>query len=271
MSIRLVIALATCCIAFGGESFITGRLFDPTGLPVANAKITLRPYESHTATGEEEPAVREGTSKPNGEFMISCAPGQTYDLHIEVPGLNPVEIAKTKADARLGDMRVDGPKDWINPDYKGQLKLEQVIVDPRNWTGKPGNLRPMEVSDRAEQLWPLGTPDNGAHWDRSNERFIPAISIEQFVGGKVKQIRVVRFISSGPVNPDDLERIREEVRRVWFRNVGTASPSIFWAEGSPWNIEAVVDFEDGQHTAILMDDWLHAQVQDRKGRFWFIR
>jgi hypothetical protein len=74
-------------------------------------------------------------------------------------GLNPVEIAKTKAHARLGDIRIDGPQDWINPDYKGELKLEQVIVDPRSWTGKRGDLQPVEVSDRAERLWPPGTPD----------------------------------------------------------------------------------------------------------------
>jgi len=165
--------------AFGQERYIGGLLLDVTRLPVVEAKITLRPYESHIARGEEERAIREG--RPH-----------------RMAGLNPVEIAKTNAHARVGDIRIDGPKDWINPDYKGGLKLEQVIVDPRSWTGKRGDLQPVEVSDPAECF---GLPVPRTNVWSGNHSDIP------YPTSGSSSLLELSGLSAGPVNPDDLERV----------------------------------------------------------------
>jgi hypothetical protein len=43
-----------------------------------------------------------------------------------------------------------------------------------------------------------------------------------------------------------------------------------WSEMNRWNIKASAEFEDGGHTWIMMDG-VHVQVQDREGKYWFIR
>jgi hypothetical protein len=86
------------------------------------------------------------------------------------------------------------------------------------------------------------------------------------VGGKVKTIRVVRY--DPKLTPS---QVREEVRKVWLGRISLATSSVMWSEGNSWNIRASVEYESGQPTSILMDGWIHAQVEDRVGKYWFIR
>jgi hypothetical protein len=92
------------------------------------------------------------------------------------------------------------------------------------------------------------------------------VSIESFVGGKVNVIRVISYDTR--LTPS---QIRDEVRRVRLGLFCDATSSITWSEGNRWNIKASVEFEDGKHAWIVMDAWIHVQVQDREGKYWFIR
>lgn len=92
------------------------------------------------------------------------------------------------------------------------------------------------------------------------------VSLESFVGGKMKLIRVVRYDPS--LTP---RQIRDEVRTVWLGYVGLAASSIIWSEMNRWNIKAWVEDEDGKRTSIVMDGWIHTEVQDRQGKYWYIR
>src|SRR5215475_7201232 len=94
------------------------------------------------------------------------------------------------------------------------------------------------------------------------------LSIESFVGGNVKLIRVVRYGSLFTPNLTP-SQIKDEIRRVWFGRFHRATCSIDWAEMNLWNIEAVVEFEDGKHTALLTDGG-HVEVEDREGKQWFM-
>ena len=90
------------------------------------------------------------------------------------------------------------------------------------------------------------------------------VSIESFVGGKVKAIRVQYDPTLTP------SQIRDEVRKVWLGLLSEAYSSIMWSEMNRWNIKASVEFEDGERTWILTDG-IHVQVHDREGKYWFIR
>jgi len=97
-------------------------------------------------------------------------------------------------------------------------------------------------------------------------RFDHFLSIESFVGGRVKSIHVVRYDSQLTMS-----QIREEVQKVWLSVFADAAAAIGWSEGNGWNIEASIEYEDGKHSSIPMDGWIHVQVQDHQGKYWFVR
>ena len=107
---------------------------------------------------------------------------------------------------------------------------------------------------------------------RSEWEELPAVefdhylSVESFVGGRVRTIRVIR--RDPRLTP---EQIRDEVMRVWLGVFWNITRSIGWQEGNPWNIEAAVEYTDGKHSLILMDGLVHVEVEDREGKYWFLR
>ena len=66
------------------------------------------------------------------------------------------------------------------------------------------------------------------------------------------------------------DQIKDEVRKVWVGIFNYLTCQIEWAEGTFWNIQATVEYEDGRKSSILTDGG-HVQVQDREGKYWYMR
>jgi len=94
------------------------------------------------------------------------------------------------------------------------------------------------------------------------------MTVAQFVGGKVKTIRVVRFAE--PRNTPTHRELRDAVRKVWEGKFQGVSCQIGWDEGTFWTIEAVVEFEDGKRGELITDG-VHVAMQDHNGNSWFLR
>jgi hypothetical protein len=66
------------------------------------------------------------------------------------------------------------------------------------------------------------------------------------------------------------DSIKGQVQKIWRSLLSDASSIINWSEGSFWNIEAIVEDEDGATSELLSDGW-HVRVRDRQGKFWYAR
>jgi hypothetical protein len=96
----------------------------------------------------------------------------------------------------------------------------------------------------------------------------PPVTLRDFVGGSVKDIRVIRALSfnHAPVSED----FGAMVQKVWEGAFQFTSCHIPWDEGETWRIEAAIEFEDGKRS-LLITDGMHVAVQDHNGKVWFFR
>jgi hypothetical protein len=96
-------------------------------------------------------------------------------------------------------------------------------------------------------------------------------TVGDFVGGKVKSIRVLRTapFRSGtkPPTPDE---VRQKLKTVWQGKFQGAFCQIEWAEMTLWSVAAVVEFEDGKRTPLITDG-VHVVLQDYNGNSAFFR
>jgi hypothetical protein len=97
----------------------------------------------------------------------------------------------------------------------------------------------------------------------------PYVTLEEFMGGRVREIRVIYATTPGASNPNPAS-LQKQALEAWAALFNEASASLDWAEGEFWNLEAVVVCEDGRHGAFRTDGW-HAEVRDLSGKHWFIR
>ena len=101
------------------------------------------------------------------------------------------------------------------------------------------------------------------------ERYVDhPTSVADFVGGLVKDIRIVRFLPEGDTSAN--EELRNRIGKVWQGTFQGASCFIDWSEGNLWSIEAVVEFYDGT-TSEIVTDGFHVAFQDHDGKSWFVR
>jgi hypothetical protein len=229
----------------------------------------------------------------SGEFTLLGDPGATYRISLG-PGIKtPAKTVRIvdEQDIDVGDMVLEKCTDIRGayaeppsspPKLVGNLKLEQIVIEPQHmsgnsaelstWTRLPSPVVPStngvgsNASVEFPQCWSGPTLARREEWEGLCEvSFNQFFSIEDFVGGKVKTIRVVRH------DPRlSADQIKEELRKVWLGIFHYATCQIEWDEGTFWNIRATVEYEDGRKSSILTDG-LHVQVQDREGKYWFMR
>jgi hypothetical protein len=162
------------------------------------------------------------------------------------------------------------------PGVPGDVSSPNIVIEahestsPDTETWKPSanaqsrcaitSFEPVSLEDRAK-------------WDVAfSLRFDNDVTIKNFVGGNVKRIRVTHYRSpSGPkASQPTPSELQQEVRNIWLGTFHHATCQIIWAEGALWNIRGIVEHDDGKRSS-LMSDGLHVEVQDRNGKFWFIR
>ena len=232
----------------------------------------------------------------NGVFTFTGVAGKKYRIYLPDYGVGSRKTLDTSGgtDVDLGNVlfercpirdSVTPPNPPTTSDSGGDLDMERVIIEPQKppdmpWrgireadSGVNANLSASTEKSHPNSFvelppcWSGPTLENRADWQAlpmiSLDRYV---SVESFVGGKMKRLRVIRYDPN--LTPD---QIKTELRKVWFGMFRYASASIMWSEGNLWNIEAIVEQEDGTSSSLLMDDWIHVRVQDRKGKYWYIR
>jgi len=96
-------------------------------------------------------------------------------------------------------------------------------------------------------------------------------TVGDFVGGKVKTIRVLRTAPFRPLaKPPTQDETRQKLKRVWQGKFQQFACQIDWAEGTFWSIEAVVEFGDGKRSPVVTDG-VHVALQDHNGNSAFLR
>lgn len=96
-------------------------------------------------------------------------------------------------------------------------------------------------------------------------------TVGEFVGGKVKTLRVLRTAPFRPfAKPPALDEARQKLKRVWQGKFQQFACQIDWAEGTFWSIEALMEFGDGKRSPLITDG-VHVALQDHNGNSAFFR
>ena len=151
----------------------------------------------------------------------------------------------------------------------GSLALSPLSAQDQKKSSAPsptilGNPVPVdyrELRHKAEAL-------EDSSCDGRDRGLYNTISVADFVGGQVKDIRIVRFDPKSKFVTN--EERRATLKTVWQGEFRTASCFINWAEGASWSIEAVVEFYDGRRSELITDG-SHIALQDHDGKGWFFR
>ena len=258
---------------------ISGRLVSPDGRPVS--------FGVQLSRSDDQRIENSANAGPDGIFSFVVAGGQKYRISLGSGMKTRSKVVDTASgkDIDVGDMVSEYcqgrdftvPKPPANAPVSGNLELPQIIIEPQQLP--PGDERFFSVQApepppykyvEPPQCWSgFVSADHRAEWDGvaiAPLTFDRYVSIEEFVGGKVKSIHVTRH--DPKLTP---EKIRNEVRNVWLGIFWNAASAITWSEGNQWNIAASVEFQDGKRTSLVMDAWIHVQVQDLAGNYWYIR
>jgi hypothetical protein len=258
---------------------ISGRLVSPDGRPVSFG-VQLSRSDDHRI---EKTAI----AGADGMFSFVVAAEQKYRISLGSGMKTPSKVVDTASgkDIDVGEVvfeRCPGrdftvPKSPATAPMIGSLKLDQIVIEPQQLPpdGKPffsvaaPELPPYKYVEPPQCWAGFVSADHRTEWEGvrvGSLMFDRYVSIEEFVGGQVKSIHVT--LRDPRLTP---ERIRDEVRKVWLGIFWHATSAIMWSEGNPWNIAASVEFADGKRSSLVMDAWVHGQVQDRAGNYWYIR
>jgi hypothetical protein len=124
------------------------------------------------------------------------------------------------------------------------------------------------VADNGELAAQVKTMEGVSCGDTSRRVSQPT-ALKDFVGGRVKTIRVVHYARERNISKP--VRLRALVSKVWQGSfLDQPACGIVWDEGTWWSIESTVEFEDGKR-GLLITDGSHVALRDHDGRNWFFR
>ena len=259
---------------------ISGRVVDPGRGPASYLPVNVARIEVDGAK-----LVKSVRADAQGAFTFVVRSAAKYQIEILTgPAFkNQLRLVDTNEgkDIELGDMvlqpcpvvNTSAPKaPTSQPALVGDLRLAQILIE-----SKQASISDLGIP-QLDSKWSSAVAPSSCwsgyvslarrtDWEgRCDVSFDSYASLERFVGGKVKAIHVVRFPPKLPP-----AQVREQVRKVWLGSFHRAECSITWSEGNPWKFVASVEYENGKRTFVLMDGWMHVRVQDRNGKYWYLR
>lgn len=259
---------------------ITGRVMDPKGLPVPVSVRMARIVPGGLADEKIALADRQGV------FTFHVEPGPTYRIYLTEYGVRTRKTVETagRKDVDVGDVLFErcptedpATKLPTPPELADYLRPSQIIVEQQKseydlWRGILAPL-PFTTDRGSHETVELPPCWSGPWLSRRGEwealcliSFDHDVSIGAFVGGDVKYVRVVHY------DPKlTTLQIQDEVQKMWRSVFRDGACAIMWSEGNRWNIEAAIEYEDGKRSLIFTDGGAHVQVQDRDGKYWYIR
>src|SRR5215475_413605 len=78
----IAFAAALATTAQAQSASIRGKILDPLGNPVAQAKVTL------IQEGREDKTLADSTSSPDGAYQLQTSSGGRYAVHVEATGFD---------------------------------------------------------------------------------------------------------------------------------------------------------------------------------------
>jgi len=274
---------------------ISGRLVTSDGHPI----------DFSVQVGEIMPdGLRDSTSlesdSSSGVFTFLGQAGTRYRFLVGNGRSTPPKTADTASgkDIDLGDMVLafcpavaSHTRQVPALGASARRLLDEMVIEPQNPLvprdvsvnggprALPFSLPPSKYRDSSGMTatesrivpalppcWSGPSLDRPKEWESSGMvDFHDPFRLESFFDGKVRSLRVVRYYPGTPES-----KIREEVGKIWLGLFSYVTSSITWDEGNFWNVEVFVEYDDGKRTAILTDG-AHAEVEDRRGKYWFMR
>jgi hypothetical protein len=269
---------------------ISGRIVFPDGRPWSSVYVNIARVVPEGLAQEEQV-----TTDANGMFTFQAATGKTYRVYLNVYGVTGRKTVETAGSdyVALGEIVAVrcAPADSVtfagavaNEAQQAQLRVDQIVLEPQplrdgEWQIIPATSPEQDRAARSRAGFdPDAFPEVPPCWSRPLIESRPywgaypmlwfdeRLTIGSFIGGKVKSVQISRY--DPRLEPDE---IKNQVRRVWRGTLSHASRIIDWSEGTPWNIEAIAEDEDGTRSSLLIDRWDHVRVTDRHGRNWYTK
>lgn len=134
---------------------------------------------------------------------------------------------------------------------------------------------PVTVPENLMQLEVRSISTLGCEGVPSNEHArVPANTLQDLLGGKVKEIQVIRVTPLQPSAPQVTGLYTPPavlaVKRALRRRIQDGNCAQVWTERPAWTVQADIQFEDGIKRKLFTDGTFVA-AQDRSGRAWFLR
>jgi hypothetical protein len=227
---------------------VSGRIVDAEGKPIQVGGLSLVPLDPRDPASWLTAGPRS-----DGSITFYDVPAKEYKLTFLGDAIFKVVPATLKIDPgkriQLGDV-------IVQQDVRPNLTRSQIVVDPLAISTDSPFLEPT--------LKHRDSPGCFLQFDHFK-------SVQEFLGGKVRTIRVLRAVQNrgqSRLTPAD---VQTSVLEAWVGIFRDGSCAIDWDEATFWTIAAIIEYEDGKRTSMTFDRFRHLSLEDREGRVWFIR
>ena len=153
-----------------------------------------------------------------------------------------------------------------------KLDLNKIVLD--RFPPSSINSGGTQVIDPAQCGLPPNSRDGStaAPWVGPGQPSPPAGATDaaSLAGAKVSRIVVKQYQEQGwSQRYRSWPEIQGEIQKVWSGPLD--SVNFLWSEIVPWNVFAIIEFEDSPKRGCLVTDGVHVHLRDVNGQAWFWR
>jgi hypothetical protein len=228
---------------------VSGRIVDAKGTPIQFGALRLVPLDPR------DRGVRWASALgSDGSFSLYNVQAKQYRLSYwedELFNVMPAQITIAPGN------RIEIGEVTVRNNVRSNIAMNHIAVDPMASAATSPSLEPFSKNLSA---------GSNCHLQLN----LPT-SVQRFLGGKVKSIRVLRALQMRGAGALGSSEVQTRVLQTWRGIIVEGSCAIDWAEANFWDVEASVEYEDGKRTAMIFDRSHHLALEDRDGQTWFIR